>query len=72
MSAPHKENTVTTLTHTPFPQRLMHALRRWRDRAAERSRQHADAGHLAGMSDHDLRDLGIGRSEVQELLDRHR
>jgi len=31
-----------------------------------------DARHLAGMSEHELRDLGIGRSEVAGLLDRHR
>jgi uncharacterized protein YjiS (DUF1127 family) len=69
---PNKEHTVTAPTHSPFPQRLMHALRRWRRRMAERSRHRADAGHLAGMSEHDLRDLGIGRSEVQQLLDSHR
>ena len=50
----------------------MHALHRWRRRMAERRRHQADSGHLAGMNDHELRDLGIGRSEVQELLDRHR
>jgi uncharacterized protein YjiS (DUF1127 family) len=50
----------------------MHALRSWRRRAAERRRAHMDARHLAGMSEHELRDLGIGRSEVAGLLDRHR
>jgi len=50
----------------------MHALRSWRRRAAERRRSRADSQHLAGMSDHELRDLGIGRSEVPGLLDRHR
>jgi uncharacterized protein YjiS (DUF1127 family) len=35
-------------------------------------RAHADSRQLAGMSEHELRDLGIGRSEVPELLDRHR
>jgi uncharacterized protein YjiS (DUF1127 family) len=50
----------------------MHALRSWRRRAAERRRAHADARHLAGMNDYELRDLGIGRSEVAGVLDRHR
>ena len=72
MSAPNKETIVTAPTHSPFHQRLMHALRSWRRRAAERRRAHADARHLAGMSEHELRDLGIGRSEVAGLLDRHR
>jgi len=63
---------VTAPTHSPFHQRLMHALRSWRRRAAERRRAHADARHLAGMNDYELRDLGIGRSEVAGVLDRHR
>jgi len=63
---------VTAPTHSPFHQRLMHALRSWRRRAAEQRRARADSRHLAGMSDHELRDLGIGRSEVQEVLDRSR
>ncbi|MGJ7531160.1 DUF1127 domain-containing protein [Variovorax sp. GB1P17] len=63
---------MTAPTYSPFPQRLMHALRLWHRRMAERNRHRADAGHLSDMSDHELRDLGIGRSEVQELLDRHR
>jgi uncharacterized protein YjiS (DUF1127 family) len=63
---------VTAPTHSPFHQRLMHALRSWRRRAAERRRSRADAQRLAGMSDHELCDLGIGRSEVPGLLDRHR
>ena len=50
----------------------MHALRSWRRRAAEHRRSRADSQHLAGMSDHELRDLGIGRSEVPGLVDRHR
>jgi len=62
---------VTAPTHSPFHQRLMHALRSWRRRAAERRRSRADSQHLAGMSDHELRDLGIGRSEVAGLLGRH-
>ncbi|MDQ0588576.1 DUF1127 domain-containing protein [Variovorax paradoxus] len=63
---------MTAPTHSPFHQRLMHALRGWRRRAAERRRSRADSQHLAGMSDHELRDLGIGRSEVAGLLGRHR
>ena len=50
----------------------MHALRSWRRRAAEHRRSRADSGHLAGMSDHELRDLGIGRSQVQALMGRDR
>jgi len=63
---------VTAPTHSPFHQRLMHALRSWRRRAAERRRSRADTHHLAGMSDHELRDLGIGRSQVRALADRDR
>lgn len=55
-----------------FHQRLMHALHDWRRRAAQRRRSRADTQHLAGMSDHELRDLGIGRSEVQGLTNRSR
>ena len=50
----------------------MHALRSWRRHAAEQRRARVDARHLAGMSDHELRDLGIGRSEVRGLIDRSR
>jgi uncharacterized protein YjiS (DUF1127 family) len=50
----------------------MHALRNWRRRMAEHRRSRVDSQHLAGMSDHELRDLGIGRSEVQGLTDRNR
>jgi uncharacterized protein YjiS (DUF1127 family) len=50
----------------------MHALRSWRRRAAEHRRSRADSQHLAGMSDHELRDLGIGRSQVSALLDEHK
>ena len=56
-----------TATKPPsFHQRLLHALHDWRRRARD------DVLLLAGMSDHDLRDLGIGRSEVPELVDRSR
>jgi uncharacterized protein YjiS (DUF1127 family) len=50
----------------------MHALRSWRRRAAERRRSRADTLHLAGMSDHELRDLGIGRSQLPSIADRRR
>ncbi|MBT2333320.1 DUF1127 domain-containing protein [Variovorax paradoxus] len=63
---------MTAPTHSPFHQRLMHALRSWRRRAAERRRSRDDLRHLAGMSDHELRDLGIGRSEAAGVFDRHR
>ena len=63
---------MTAPTHSPFHQRLMHALRSWRRRVAERRRSRADTQHLAGMSDHELRDLGIGRSQVQGVVDRDR
>ena len=63
---------MTAPTHSPFHHRLMHALRSWRRRVAERRRSRADTQHLAGMSDHELRDLGIGRSQVQGVVDRDR
>lgn len=63
---------MTAPTHSPFHQRLMHALRSWRRRAAERRRSRADTLHLAGMSDHELRDLGIGRSQLPSIADRRR
>jgi len=48
----------------------MHILRGWRRRAAQRRRADADALQLAGMSEHELRDLGVGRSELPELARR--
>jgi len=63
---------VTAPKPSSFHQRLIHALRGWRRRVVNSRRAHADSRQLAGMSDHDLRDLGIGRSEVPELLDRRR
>ena len=63
---------MTAPSHSPFHQRLLHALRSWRRRTAERRRSRADSLHLAGMSDHELRDLGIGRSEVRGVVDRHK
>jgi uncharacterized protein YjiS (DUF1127 family) len=50
----------------------MQALRSLRRRAAEHRRNRVDSHHLAGMSDHELRDLGIGRSQVHALRDRDR
>lgn len=45
---------------------LLATLRRWAGRVlGSRARSH-DAIELQGMSDHELKDLGIGRSEVQE------
>lgn len=72
MSAPNKEPTVTAPKPSIFHQRLMHALHDWRRRAAQRRRNRADSRHLAGMNEHELRDLGIGRSEVPRLIDRSR
>ena len=63
---------MTAPKPSTFHQRLMHALHDWRRRAAQRRRSHADSQHLAGMSDHELRDLGIGRSQVNALLDQHK
>ncbi|WP_426391017.1 DUF1127 domain-containing protein [Variovorax sp. R-27] len=63
---------MTAPKPSSFHQRLIHALRGWRRRVVNSRRTHADSRQLASMSDHDLRDLGIGRSEVPELLDRHR
>lgn len=63
---------MTAPKPSSFHQRLIHALRGWRRRVVNSRRAHADSRQLASMSDHDLRDLGIGRSEVPELLDRHR
>lgn len=55
-----------------FHQRLIHALRGWRRRLVEGRRARSARRHLLGMSDHELRDLGIGRSEVQRLMDLRR
>ncbi|UVH57309.1 DUF1127 domain-containing protein [Variovorax paradoxus] len=63
---------MTAPKPSSFHQRLIHALRGWRRRVVNSRRARADSRQLASMSDHDLRDLGIGRSEVPELLDRHR
>lgn len=59
---------MTTPTILFFYQRFMPALRGWRHRAAQRRRMRIDASQLVGMSERDLSDLGIGRSEVPALL----
>jgi uncharacterized protein YjiS (DUF1127 family) len=63
---------VTAHQPTSFHRRLIHALRGWRRRVVNGRRARADTRHLAGMGERELRDLGIGRSEVPGLLDRHR
>ncbi|KQW58237.1 DUF1127 domain-containing protein [Variovorax sp. Root411] len=63
---------MTAPKPSSFHQRLIHALRGWRRRVMDRRRMRADASQLSYMSDHELRDLGIGRSEVPQLLERHR
>lgn len=72
MGPPTKEPIVTAPKPTSFHQRLIHALRGWRRRVMNRRRARLDSRQLAGMSEHELRDLGIGRSEVPRLLDEHR
>ncbi len=72
MGPPTKEPIVTAPKPTSFHQRLIHALRGWRGRVVNRRRARLDSRQLAGMSEHELRDLGIGRSEVPRLLDEHR
>lgn len=72
ISAPNQEPTVQAPQPTSFRQRLIHALRGWRRRVTKHRRAGNDALQLRGMSDHELCDLGIGRSEVQALLDPHR
>lgn len=59
---------MTTPTILFFYQRFIGALRGWRRRAARRRRLRIDASQLVGMSERDLCDLGIGRSEVPALL----
>jgi len=50
--------------------RLLPALAGWCRRVlAARRMRRAQAQQLAGMSEHELRDLGIGRSEIPALLD---
>lgn len=52
----------TTATSSP----LLALLRRWAGRVCGAATSSHDALELRGMSDHELKDLGIGRSEVQE------
>lgn len=59
---------MTTPTILFFYQRFMRAFRGWRHRAAQRRRMRIDASQLVGMSERDLSDLGIGRSQVPALL----
>lgn len=47
-------------------------LRRWIGRVFGTGAASLDALELRGMSDHELKDLGIGRSEVQEWSRRRR
>ena len=63
---------MTAPKPSSFHRRLIHALRGWRRRVVNDFRARADIRLLAGMSEHELRDLGIGRSEVPGLVDRHR
>lgn len=44
-------------------------LRRWAARV-RRALSRAGGDELRGMSDHDLKDLGIGRSEIPHILGR--
>src|SRR5689334_5905455 len=45
---------------------LLALLRRWLSRVRGTGAASGDTLELRGMSDHELNDLGIGRSEVQE------
>ena len=45
---------------------LLATLHRWWGRVCGTGTASADALELRGMSDHELNDLGIGRSEIQE------
>jgi uncharacterized protein YjiS (DUF1127 family) len=59
---------ITPTLFLLFHQRVIRAFRDWRHRAARRRRIRIDASQLVGMSERDLCDLGIGRSEVPGLL----
>ena len=54
-----------TRPHDATAPTLLALLRRWLGRARGAGAASADALELRGMSDHELNDLGIGRSEVQ-------
>ncbi|MGJ7488205.1 DUF1127 domain-containing protein [Variovorax sp. LT2P21] len=55
-----------TRTHPTASATLLATLRRWLGRVCGIGGASADALELRGMSDHELSDLGIGRSEIQE------
>ena len=54
-----------TRPHDATAPSLLALLRRWLSRVRGTGAASADTLELRGMSDHDLNDLGIGRSEVQ-------
>jgi len=45
-------------------------LMRWRERAGHRKRVHAAQRELAALREHELTDLGVGRSELAYWLGR--
>ena len=51
---------------SPSPATVLAALRRWIGEVVAAKRRAAQRLELAGMSERELRDLGIGRSEVPE------
>jgi len=55
-----------TRPHATASIRLLATLHRWWGRVCGTGTASADALELRGMSDHELNDLGIGRSEIQE------
>jgi uncharacterized protein YjiS (DUF1127 family) len=55
-----------TRPHDAASPTLLALLRRWLSRVRGTGAASADTLELRGMSDHELNDLGIGRSEVQE------
>ena len=55
-----------TRPHDATAPTLLALLRRWLGRVRGTGAASADTLELRGMSDHELNDLGIGRSEVQE------
>lgn len=54
-----------TRPHDAASPTLLARLRRWLGRARGTGNISADTLELRGMSDHELNDLGIGRSEIQ-------
>jgi len=51
----------------PLSHRLLDVLGRWLKLWLARARRRADREALRQMSDHQLRDLGIGRSEIEHV-----